>query len=554
MESGATKKVQLGKYVQILPERNKYDDAGVKIGVYPSREYWAWFFKGYDDSLDSWINGSSELAARGDHQHDYIKSIAGDTGIGFYKTENSTGTKTIYEKDFEYKKLGFYIYGLAGDNPINNANDPGNGLTYQTVLTALTSDVRPKGFQFSSFWDNAGGSNGRLLYRTKDDNGIGWNTKFATIYHSDDASGIHNTVTEKWYSSNLILDSALSHNLQLVSSFLGTTDLTTNQFLDKLLALRVLRSKTPNTNVTIIASASNVKITDTGLDIAPNLNGAHLKITTHSNTSPAEGYCKKNGTFAFGPDSTGASYEDFNNKIEILCIDGTKFTLTYFNEPPYQIWKRVVTSEELENLTVDGDYLSLDGSSNMIGDIRWLKDSDLFRMGFRTKEDTPSDGSANYAYFVTGDNETEYFKFGHIGMNNEANAIVLTDPDTQITEWTTIKADGIRTKAVWASNGFWAESDIKLKSNLELISSNKIKQLYDLPIYNYDKLIVRDNQEDEIINEYGVVAQDIEKIFPNVVTEVDGIKSVNYIQLSVLSLRLIQNLNERVIELENKLL
>ena len=53
--------------------------------------------------------------------------------------------------------------------------------------------------------------------------------------------------------------------------------------------------------------------------------------------------------------------------------------------------------------------------------------------------------------------------------------------------------------------------------------------------------------------EMGTSAQEVEKLYPNIVQEIDGYKSIEYAKLSIIALAAIDKLNERIEYLENKL-
>ena len=53
--------------------------------------------------------------------------------------------------------------------------------------------------------------------------------------------------------------------------------------------------------------------------------------------------------------------------------------------------------------------------------------------------------------------------------------------------------------------------------------------------------------------EMGTSAQEVEKLYPNIIHEIDGYKSLEYAKLSIIALAAIDKLNERIEYLENKL-
>ncbi|HCA05970.1 tail fiber domain-containing protein [Chryseobacterium sp.] len=102
--------------------------------------------------------------------------------------------------------------------------------------------------------------------------------------------------------------------------------------------------------------------------------------------------------------------------------------------------------------------------------------------------------------------------------------------------------------SVYATS-FHSTSDIRLKNNVTSIDkkSNRIMELNPIK-YNFKKGI------DEKINDekihFGFSAQEVQKIFPNLVNEKKGYLRVNYIEFIPLLLQQIQDQNERIEALE----
>jgi len=87
-------------------------------------------------------------------------------------------------------------------------------------------------------------------------------------------------------------------------------------------------------------------------------------------------------------------------------------------------------------------------------------------------------------------------------------------------------------------------SDIKLKEVIEEIKVNdKIDNLHCIKFnYSFDKNSIH----------YGIIAQEIEKEFPELIKEIDGVKMVNYIELIPILLQAIKELKQEIKELKNK--
>jgi hypothetical protein len=91
-------------------------------------------------------------------------------------------------------------------------------------------------------------------------------------------------------------------------------------------------------------------------------------------------------------------------------------------------------------------------------------------------------------------------------------------------------------------------SDERLKDfkNDVEIDFNKLKQI-PKKYFTWKEDIYNDGIQ------IGTSAQEVEKIYPEIVKESDDIKSIDYSKLSIIALAAIDKLNERIIELENKI-
>lgn len=89
-----------------------------------------------------------------------------------------------------------------------------------------------------------------------------------------------------------------------------------------------------------------------------------------------------------------------------------------------------------------------------------------------------------------------------------------------------IDNDLIVKKDLYVDGSIYNPSDIKLKENIKIISSEEMNNLFHLnPIHFSYKT---DNTKNK---HYGVLAQDIEKIFPELVKTTNDYKTVNYQEL-----------------------
>ena len=104
------------------------------------------------------------------------------------------------------------------------------------------------------------------------------------------------------------------------------------------------------------------------------------------------------------------------------------------------------------------------------------------------------------------------------------------------------------TKSMQSDLGFLITSDIKFKSNIKNLSLEKNHHLD-----NLKRLIPKSyNFKEQKNQSFGLIAQDVEKIYPQLVnTNENGSKSVNYTELIPLLLLQTNNLERKIEELKN---
>lgn len=100
----------------------------------------------------------------------------------------------------------------------------------------------------------------------------------------------------------------------------------------------------------------------------------------------------------------------------------------------------------------------------------------------------------------------------------------------------------------------YLSSDSRLKQNIKPITSalDIIEGLNPVS-YNWNKKAIALNSiKDDIRTNYGVIAQEVEKILPDLVHQTNGYKSVDYIQMIGILLAGVRELNCRINNLENR--
>ena len=136
------------------------------------------------------------------------------------------------------------------------------------------------------------------------------------------------------------------------------------------------------------------------------------------------------------------------------------------------------------------------------------------------------------------------------------NAITITNSTTSTSKTTgaLIVTGGIGTSGDIFAGGdivAYASSDIRLKTNLELIP-NSLQKINQIGGYSFEWNI--DKQNIYKGKDYGVIAQEIEQILPELVdTRENGYKAVKYDKLVSLLIEGIKDLSKQVEELKQKI-
>lgn len=102
------------------------------------------------------------------------------------------------------------------------------------------------------------------------------------------------------------------------------------------------------------------------------------------------------------------------------------------------------------------------------------------------------------------------------------------------------------------ATGDYNASDRRLKKNIETIEDGSLEKLLQLRAKTYHYI------DDETMDQkaYGFIAQEVQQVFPDFVQEVDdgsGFLSMNYGNVGVVTVKAVQELNAKVVALENEL-
>lgn len=101
------------------------------------------------------------------------------------------------------------------------------------------------------------------------------------------------------------------------------------------------------------------------------------------------------------------------------------------------------------------------------------------------------------------------------------------------------------TAAIYATNGFFDTSDARVKTNVVEIDASKADAVR----------LVEFDRTDKKHHGYGVIAQELEKVYPEIVnTDDEGFKSVNYNELAMVKIKYLEDKVARLEALVGRLL
>ena len=151
------------------------------------------------------------------------------------------------------------------------------------------------------------------------------------------------------------------------------------------------------------------------------------------------------------------------------------------------------------------------------------------------------------------------------GATNSSNRLYLigatsqgANPQTYSKNGVYIEDDGIlmslqgfkggaitSTAAIYAANGFFDTSDARVKTNVVEIDASKADAVR----------LVEFDRTDKKHHGYGVIAQELEKVYPEMVnTDDEGFKSVNYNELAMVKIKYLEDKVARLEALVGRLL
>ena len=173
-----------------------------------------------------------------------------------------------------------------------------------------------------------------------------------------------------------------------------------------------------------------------------------------------------------------------------------------------------------------GDLLKLDGTFNTkTGGALLFNDGVYFRLGTGGDVEHYFDG-ANY----------------YTDINNGTSWIIRDGNSANATRYTFDVDNGTFT----ASGNIVAYSDRSLKENIDIIT-NPIEKIMSVNGYTFDRKDIDTDRQT------GVIAQEIQKILPEAVTETDGILGVSYGNMAGLFIEAFKEHQTTILELKNRI-
>lgn len=183
---------------------------------------------------------------------------------------------------------------------------------------------------------------------------------------------------------------------------------------------------------------------------------------------------------------------------------------------------------------------------------------------------SPASGnSQGHAGLITGADKKKLDDFtdtkNTAGATNSTDRLYLigatsqgANPQTYSKETVYIEDDGIlmssqgfeggvitSTAAIYAANGFFDTSDARVKTNVVEIDASKADAVR----------LVEFDRTDKKHHGYGVIAQELEKVYPEMVnTDSEGFKSVNYNELAMVKIKYLEDKVARLEALVGRLL
>ena len=303
--------------------------------------------------------------------------------------------------------------------------------------------------------------------------------------------------------------------------------------------------------ITNTSTTSGITITHptSGYNKVVNLYGSSTLVIPASKTGEI--------AVTIGKNSTG-SYMSFTCEIEDLSLAGTLegvFIPLSGTTTGHNVTGNIKLTDDISISTSNDDnMLMFDGDTIRIGSDEGITDvtidcGDSINLNANTTVDgnlTASSIRSTGILNVTGATSLSAIATTtHISPSAD-NTYNL---GTSSTRWNSIYGNIGRYGTIYTSDGVFESSDRRLKTIQGEVDLDKAYALID----KCSTILYYLNEDPDQKEQIGVIAQEIQEFFPEIVTENEkGFLSVDYSRLTVIILRVLKDLIDRVSKLENK--
>jgi hypothetical protein len=104
------------------------------------------------------------------------------------------------------------------------------------------------------------------------------------------------------------------------------------------------------------------------------------------------------------------------------------------------------------------------------------------------------------------------------------------------------------TTDITIGGNIYSKSDIKIKNNITKLN-NCLEKIDNIHGYNYTRIDLSDTEKLHI----GLIAQEVESIYPEIISEINNVKTINYNSINAILLECIKELKVELIEMKKEL-
>jgi hypothetical protein len=287
----------------------------------------------------------------------------------------------------------------------------------------------------------------------------------------------------------------------------------------------------------------------TFLDQTLNVTGSTYlsNVSINENASLNKLYVKGE-CILYGPTTLSSSVTILN---ELRIKSGGSFVIESASTNIIELQREVQVTSEL-NISNNGTGPAIRVSQHnpSFADIMLLEASGLDVFSVGGLGDTQIGGKLRLGHKV----KTPYEE-NNIGVPYPFNSYVLDvsgsgyiHENMTVYKNMSVNGDSFMNGMLTLKNDLTSYSDRRIKKNIQPLE-NCLDKITNIHGYTFERIDI-DNHRPSI----GMIAQEIEVPFPELVTEIDGIKTVNYPAFTSILLECVRELKEKIVLLENKIL